>query len=443
MKFLEVIILWIILIHISHQTYGQLPDSAVTKVQIINPTFLFDYNKEMPLSFKSMSMTYSRGYLWKSGPYVDTGINEKIRLAKTGVSYSRSGNDSIVSYTSKHVEYSRASSQIITLHADETFPFKLSLWNPEEPVWYNGTVTTIFETGEQQASYEFYQSFLVFQMHQGSPLINGKSVKLNTVKYHGEYKGKAKMIADIIALQEANANTVIVQKLDSTWLQLCDSLGMYVIMEHSLSKSNEKSFKEYLEFFNDNSISNEYVANIKFGSLLFFYVDSDSKTQLRSLNQSIPFFARYPNTFYGKHEIFKLDIPIAKTYYADSAMDSKINSKTLQFLKEKYQFIDYGLTHIREGSLTVTNNFDFINAAGLKFKWKLLHKNLIQEGSGILPNLPPGETVRIKLNILHEQLSNNGLYAMEVSFLPKKEGDFNGRVFVTQPKYQEYDVTRD
>ena len=443
MKFTKSLVSVIIFLTSSCNILGQTSDSTGTKIQIINPTFFLDFNNRNLLDIKRDSLTFSRGYLWTSGRYGTPNINEKIVLFRNGVSVNGVNSDSVVQYTSKHISKIPPPTfplpKLLTLHADEYFPINLSFWNAEQPVWYTGTITPVITgNNNEQTSYDFYQSLLIFHMYQGLPSINGKLVKLNVVKYKSDYEEIVKMKSDIMALQAANVNTVVVQELNFKWLHLCDSLGMYVVMEHSLTKKNGQSLKEYIRLFNDDVNTAQFVPNIKFGSLIFFYVDTDLQTQLRTLNQTIPFFARNPKTFYGRNEVAKLDIPRAKTYHGDSAATSRSNSNTLRFLSDKYRFIDYSLTDMTDVAITVTNNFDFISAAGIKFKWKLLHGSVIQEGDGVLPNLPAGESIKIKLGLKIEKIVDDSGYAIEVSFLPKDIGDFHGRVHVTQPHYQEY-----
>ncbi|REA60066.1 hypothetical protein DSL64_15390 [Dyadobacter luteus] len=438
------LILGLILLTTFDKSVAQLYDTANVKLQIINPTLVLEHGGWDSAKDVIDLATYSRGYIWKSGTYSAKDINETVCISLNPASIRKQYKDTVIIFTSKKVfgiaKPEDLPPKLLTAHADELIHGKLVLWNAESPAWYLGKITPIIDNRKDQQDYEFYQSLSKFTVRNGLPFLNGRPVRLNTVRYKSTFSDKEKMIRDILALKSSNTNTAIVNRLDTSWLTLCDSLGFYTIMEHSLlpTATASGSFNEYVDIFSDDHNSGGYVPNIKFGSLIFFYVNSDDRSKVKKLNQDIPFFARYPNTFYGANDLPGVLTLKYETYLGDSTVNSNNNRKVLSNLQKIYRHIESELKAPEKGILTVTNNFSFRNIEGTIFRWKALNGHHLVEGSGTVPNLPAGESIAISLNFPKDTFSKSSTYSFEISFSPKNDTDFHGMKYITSPYYREY-----
>lgn len=425
----------------------QISDTADVKLQIINPTIVLSPDGWNSGKDAVDLTTYSRGYIWKSGTYNVNDINENVYISLNPASVRKKYTDTVLTFTSKKVfgiaKPEDLPPKLLTAHADELIHGKLVLWNSESPVWYSGKITPIIDNRKDQQDYDFYQSLSKFTVRNGLPFVNGKPVRLNIVRYKSTFSDREKMIRDILALKSCNANTAIVNQLDKSWLTLCDSLGFYTIVEHSLlpTEASSVSLKQYIGILSDEDDSGDYVPNIKFGSLIFFYVNSDDRSKVKKLNEDIPFFARYPNTFYGTNDIPGILSLKYENYLGDSSVNSNNNRKVLSNLQKTYRHIESHLKEPQKGILTVTNNFSFRNIEGTVFRWKALNGHHLVEGSGTVPNLPAGESLDISLDFPTDTFHKSGTYSFEISFSPENDTDFHGMKYITSPYYREYTVS--
>lgn len=116
------------------------------------------------------------------------------------------------------------------------------LWSAETPYLYTLVLTILDDTGKMLETVSCKVGFRSFEIKDGLMKINGQRIVLKGVNRHefscdtGRALSKADMIRDIKLMKSYNINAVRTSHYpnQSSWYELCDEYGLYVIDETNL-----------------------------------------------------------------------------------------------------------------------------------------------------------------------------------------------------------------
>ncbi|MCE7060838.1 beta-galactosidase domain 4-containing protein [Dyadobacter sp. CY343] len=392
--------------------------SDSTRLAVVFPRFNILHNK-VARPYHSYFM-YNRSYIWLGGKSRFEAMSELIEIKKQSLYPEPDSLAQNIVYQSQMCAASDDMNgdppKVASWDTFETVPLMFEFWNAEFPVWYSGRITPIADDQILQNAAPFYQSIIDFKITDGNAVLNNKKLTFKPLRYEGSFGNEAQMKQHIKALKNAQVNTVIVKNHNKRWLELCDSLGLYTIIEYQLDERmnglSEEQLWHSLQFSNFSaqnlpSFEDRRVPN---ASLLFYCLKGGDQNLNKVVNQYLTNAGRYNPMAYPWKEIERMGVMNAPVFYADSALQCNTNKRILELSAEKYKPVIVAITNFDQGEVIFRNTMDFSDLSNSDYEWKLSENGQVAaKGNGILNELTPQNQFR------------KTLFTDAITFQPKKE----------------------
>ncbi|WP_448520598.1 sugar-binding domain-containing protein [Rhodoflexus sp.] len=314
--------------------------------------------------------------------------------------------------------------------ADQEFGFELTgifnnvqTWSAELPRRYRLIIDLQDRQGKLLHRHTQQIGFRTVTWQPDGLFINGKKVRLRGVNYRAFWYKSGMTVdrkvseLDGLLLKEIHANAVRVSlDPDSHLLDICDSLGLYLIHTgaNSAALRRESSRPSIIfwqgrgEGVDSPAIYPESLVTMQAPTMDNFIqqwraIDSDNQT----VGSLLPFFADEVYQEAGQATI--KDSATAEKGIVSALRQRRAAFTTLQELWSPIQLSSNSPSGRFEGVLTATNRFAFINLNQCRIVWQLANivhplaggngQEVADSGTTYAPNLAPGTSDRLLLNL--------------------------------------------
>jgi hypothetical protein len=388
------------------------------RLAVVFPRFNILHNK-VARPYHSYFM-YNRSYIWLGGKSRFEAMSELIEIKKQSLYPEPDSLAQNIVYQSQMCAASNDMNgdppKVASWDTFETVPLMFEFWNAEFPVWYAGRITPIADDQILQNAAPFYQSIIDFKITDGNAVLNNKKLTFKPLRYEGSFGNEEKMKQQINTFKSAYVNTVIVKNYNKRWLELCDSLGLYTIIEYQLDeRMNGLSEEQVRHSFQSSNFRTQKLPSLKerkisYASLLFYALKGGDKNLNKVVNEYLSYVTGYYPKTYPIEEVSKTGVMHAPVFYADSSLQCISNKRVLQAAAEKYKPVIVAITNFDQGELILRNTMDFSDLSSSVYEWKLSENGqLAAQGNGILNELTP------------QNKFQKTLFTDPINFQPKKE----------------------
>ncbi|MCR2804083.1 glycoside hydrolase family 2 TIM barrel-domain containing protein [Paenibacillus soyae] len=164
-----------------------------------------------------------------------------------GMLYDADGNPALAGPFALEAELSDSERVTVSTAVKVANPLK---WSAEQPNLYTLELTVIDADGKQADSLRSKVGFRKVEIRGNLLYVNGQAVKFKGVNRHefssrqGRALGREDMLKDILLMKRHNVNAVRTSHYpnQTTWYQLCDEYGLYVIDETNLETHGTWSY---------------------------------------------------------------------------------------------------------------------------------------------------------------------------------------------------------
>ncbi len=319
--------------------------------------------------------------------------------------YSLDGN--LVAETSKEIPSHISTSRETTIKMHVNNPRH---WTAETPNLYLLKVSLLEESGITQV-YEQRIGFRQIDTANGIFRINGQAVKLRGVNRHDEYPtvGRATnrehWLKDIMLMKKANVNYIRCSHYTPArgFIELCDSLGMYVGNEVALGGSSETMYNSAFLGRSQERAYETVIRDINSPSIIYWSVSNESpftELQLAAIktvkvtDPTRPVLMPWRFEQWMPKEVDMLSIH----YWHPNEYDAYAGNSNRPFISTEY-----------------THAYGTKGMGGLEDRWKAMTQHAAGTGAAIWMWADQGLTLKTKTPEFKANELNNGDPYLRVS----------------------------